>query len=160
MPDIITTWDYPIKIVNFWITEDSVEQAKEENNIDEDNRIIIWLIIWKIRQKFIKLHRLSDKWIISTNIKSKEIIDIIDALKLPLEGINENFKSFEELWIHIFQKYNFTHIRKHFLCHEVWMTEFLEASKNFLDTDFYGISKITKDTPKKTDQIINSIQEL
>ncbi len=118
MLGIITTSDYLISIENFWITEEEINKIKTEKNIENNNRIIIWIIIWSIRRKFIELH------MTSINFQHKEINNIIEWLKYPLK-INKEFQSFEELWNHLYEEYDFKHIKSDFLCNETWMSTFL-----------------------------------
>ena len=146
MLEIITTSDYSISIDNFWITEEEINRKKIEKKIENDNRIIIWLIIWLIRRKFIELH------MTSIDFQHKEINNIIEVLNYPLI-INQEFQTFEELWNHIFQKYDFEHIKPDFLCNETSMGTFLQSAQNFLNHSF-------DNQPKKTDVILSSIQEL
>lgn len=146
MSEIITTSDYSIDIKKFWISKEDIDKIKEEKKIEEKNRIIIWLIIWEIRKKFFELH------MNSIDINHKEISNIINGLNFPLE-INQNFQSFEELWSHIFNNYDFIHIKAMFLCNEYQMDIFLKSAQDFLNYNF-------DNNPKKTDQIINSLQEL
>ena len=153
MNEIITTSEYPIEIETFWINKNDIEQIKIEKSIEEENRIIIWLIIWKIRKKFIELHYLSETTILWLNIENKEIQNIINILSLALDIPSQKFNNFEELWIFIFEKYDFKDIKNDFLCNEIHMSEFLKWCQIFLNHNF-------DNTPKKTDQIINSVQEL
>lgn len=146
MSEIITTSDYPINIEIFWITEKDIDFVKKDKNIDDENRIIIWLIIWNIRRKFFELNMKS------IDFQHKEISNILDALRFPLK-IDKEFKSFEELWNFIYEEYDFKHIKSHFLCNEIWISDFLKSSNIFLKYNF-------DNQPKETDKIINSVQEL
>jgi hypothetical protein len=158
MKEIITSSDFSIDIDDFWITEkeikNTIEKEIEEWNIKEEeknetsikNRIIIWLIIWKIGEKFSNLH------MSLVDFNNEEINNIIETLSLALE-INKDFHSFEEIWNHIFKHFNFNDIKSYFLSNKVQVDLFLEKSKFFLKYHF-------DTTSTKTNKIINSIEEL
>ena len=137
------SWDIDIEFADFWITKEIIDEVINIENIEgewkeKENRVIIWLIIWKIREAFLQ------NFLASREIKKENINEIIEILKLALPEIWNSYNTFEELGLHIFKDYNFKDIKNSFLNNETNIDIFLNWVKKFLDNINNELGKTDK----------------
>ena len=126
----ITTSDFKITFENFWITErqiqDKLKEEKLNNTQLSENRIIVWLIIKRIREKINKQFENNFEWKVS-----KEIINLLNEPLKINEKINEEINEIRILIIRILNL-DFSSIDEQFLSNETRVSNFIKSSEFFL----------------------------